>query len=177
MKIKTFFMERRKFLQNTCPTVTFAFFGLSFIQACSKSDDEDSAYGSNSNGNSNDPYGNDSQSSNGITESGNTLTLDLTNSTFSGLSSPGDFINLTSVGVLLLKISNTNFRAFDNCCPHSGSKNAWSYANEEFKCGTHGNTFGIDGNNIVNCGSASTSGDLKTYSTSLNNDTLTITTS
>jgi hypothetical protein len=87
-------MERRKFLQNTCPTVTFAFFGLSFIQACSKSDDEDSAYGSNSNGNSNDPYGNDSQSSNGITESGNTLTLDLTNSTFSGLSSPGDFINL-----------------------------------------------------------------------------------
>jgi hypothetical protein len=38
--------------------------------------------------------GSDSQSSNGITESGNTLTLDLTNSTFSGLSSPGDFINL-----------------------------------------------------------------------------------
>ena len=68
-------MERRKFLQNTCPTVTFAFFGLSFIQACSKSDDEDSAYGSNSNGNSNEPYGNDSQSSNGITESGNTLTV------------------------------------------------------------------------------------------------------
>ena len=33
-------MERRKFLQNTCPTVTFAFFGLSFVQACSKSDDE-----------------------------------------------------------------------------------------------------------------------------------------
>ena len=33
-------MERRKFLENTCPTVTFAFFGLSFIQACSKSDDD-----------------------------------------------------------------------------------------------------------------------------------------
>ena len=40
---------------------------------------------------------------------------------------PGDFINLTSVGVLLLKISNSNFRAFDNCCPHSGSKNAYCY--------------------------------------------------
>ena len=40
-------MERRKFLQNTCPTVTFAFFGLSYIRACSKSDDGDS-YSSNS---------------------------------------------------------------------------------------------------------------------------------
>ena len=81
-------MERRKFLQNTCPTVTFAFFGLSFVQACSKSDDEASSYSSDSNGNSSDPYGNDSQSSNGITESGNTITLDLTNSNFSNLASP-----------------------------------------------------------------------------------------
>ena len=113
-------MERRKFLQNTCPTVTFAFFGLSFVQACSKSDDDESSYASDSGNNSSDPYGNDSQSNNGITESGNTLTLDLTNSTFSGVNSPGDFINLTSVGVLLLKISNTEYRAFDNCCPHSG---------------------------------------------------------
>ena len=142
-------MERRKFLENTCPTVTFAFFGLSFIQACSKSDDDESSYASGSGNNSSDPYGNDSQSDNGITESGNTLTLDLTNSTFSGVSSPGDFINLTSVGVLLLKISNSEYRAFDNCCPHSGSKNAWSYTNEKFKCNTHGNIYGIDGNNIV----------------------------
>ena len=177
MKFKINFMERRKFLQNTCPTVTFAFFGLSFVQACSKSDDDESSYAAGSGNNSSDPYGNDSQSDNGITESGNTLTLDLTNSTFSGVNSPGDFTNLTSVGVLLLKISNTEYRAFDNCCPHSGSKNAWSYTNDKFRCGTHGNSYGIDGNNIVNCGSASTSGDLKKYSTSLNNDTLTITTS
>ena len=177
MKFKINFMERRKFLQNTCPTVTFAFFGLSFVQACSKSDDDESSYAAGSGNNSSDPYGNDSQSDNGITESGNTLTLDLTNSTFSGVNNPGDFTNLTSVGVLLLKISNTEYRAFDNCCPHSGSKNAWSYTNDKFRCGTHGNSYGIDGNNIVNCGSASTSGDLKNYSTSLNNDTLTITTS
>ena len=40
-------MKRRNFLQNTCPTITFAFFGLSFIQACSKSDDDTSSYSSN----------------------------------------------------------------------------------------------------------------------------------
>ena len=49
--------------------------------------------------------------------SGNNITIDLTNSNFSSLSNPGDFINLTSVGVLLLKISSSEFRAFDNCCP------------------------------------------------------------
>ena len=46
----------------------------------------------------------------------------MTNSTFSTLNSPGDFVNLTSVGMLVLKISNTEFRAFDNCCPHNGAK-------------------------------------------------------
>jgi hypothetical protein len=42
-------MERRKFLQNTCPTVTFAFFGISFIQACSKSGDDMNSYSENYN--------------------------------------------------------------------------------------------------------------------------------
>ena len=174
-------MERRKFLQNTCPTVTFAFFGISFIQACSKSDDEGSSYSSNSNNTTSDPYGNDSQSGssqtdNGISVSGSTVTLDLTNSTFSTLNNPGDFVNLTSVGMLVLKISNTEFRAFDNCCPHNGSKNAWSYTNEQFKCGTHGNSFSTDGNEIKDCNSGATSGGLKRYTATLSGDTLTVTT-
>ena len=177
------FVERRKFLKDSCPTITFAFFGLSYIQACSKSDDDSSLYSSNNSdivandNNSNDPGGNNTQTNNGIVSSGNNITIDLTNSNFSSLSSPGDFINLTSVGVLLLKVSNSEFRAFDNCCPHSGTKNDWSYSNQEFRCGTHGNSYGIDGNNIVNCGSAATSGDLKNYTTSLAGDSLTITTS
>ena len=165
-------MERRKFLQNTCPTVTFAFFGLSFVQACSKSDDEAANYSSNSNGNSSARTVTNSA---GITESGNTITLDLTNSNFSNLASPGDFINLTSVDLLVLKISNSEFRAFDNCCPHNGSKNAWSYSNEKFQCATHGNSFSIDGNDAKECNSGSTSGGLKKYSASLSGDTLTIT--
>lgn len=172
MKIKTIFMERRKFLQNTCPTVTFAFFGLSFVQACSKPDDEAANYSSNSNGNSSATTVTNSA---GITESGNTITLDLTNSNFSNLASPGDFVNLTSVDLLVLKISNSEFRAFDNCCPHNGSKNAWSYSNEKFQCATHGNSFSIDGNDAKECNSGSTSGGLKKYSASLSGDTLTIT--
>ena len=173
-------MERRKFLQNTCPTVTFAFFGLSFIQACSKSDDEGSSYSSNSNisgsaGQSS--QGSSTQTNNGINQSGGTVTLDLSNSTFSNLTNPGDFINLLSIDIIILKISNTEFRAFDNCCPHNGSKNSWSYSNNEFTCGTHGNNFNIDGNDVKDCNSGATSGGLKTYDASLSGDTLTVTTS
>jgi len=176
-------MERRKFLQNTCPTVTFAFFGLSYIQACSKSDDGGS-YSSNSSSNTStsQTYGNSSQggspqTDNGIVVSGNSVTLDLTNSTFSSLINPGDFVNLTSIGMLVLKISNSEFRAFDNCCPHNGSRDAWSYSNEQFKCNTHGNNFSIDGNNVRECNSGSTSGGLKRYTASLSGDTLNVTTS
>ena len=110
-----------------------------------------------------------------VDESGNTVTIDLTNSTFNSITNPGDYINLTAVGILLLKISNTNYRAFDNCCPHNGSKNAWSYSNEKFQCATHGNSFSIDGNDAKECNSGSTTGGLKKYSASLSGDTLTIT--
>lgn len=174
-------MERRKFLENTCPTVTFAFFGISFIQACSKSSDDEPMYNSGSANSQSNPYGNDSQGSssetnNGISVSGNTITLDLKNSTFGSLNNPGDFVNLTSINLLVLKISNTEFRAFDNCCPHNGSKNSWSYSNDQFTCGTHGNSFSIDGNDVKSCNSGSTSGGLKRYTTSLDGDNLTVTT-
>ena len=171
-------MQKRKFLKNTCPTITFAFFGLTYIQACSKSDDEASSYSSNNLDISPDYTSiNNSQPNNGMVSSGYNISIDPTNSNFSSLSNPGDFINLSSVGVLLLKISSSGFKAFDNCCPNSGSKDDWSYSNQEFTCGSYGNKFGIDGNNIVICGSAATSGDLKTYSTSLAGDFLTIITS
>ena len=174
-------MEIRKFLQNTCPTVTFAFFGLSFIQSCSKSDDEGSSYSSNSNisgisGQGSQSSSSSSQTNDGITSSGSTVTLDLSNSTFNNLTNPGDFINLLSIDILILKISNTAFRAFDNCCPHNGSKNSWSYSNDQFTCGTHGNSFSIDGNDVKSCNSGSTSGGLKRYTTSLDGDNLTVTT-
>ena len=52
--------------------------------------------------------------------------------------------------MLVLKISNSEFRAFDNCCPHSGSKDAWSFSNEQFKCNAHGNNFSIDDVVVLN---------------------------
>ena len=65
--------------------------------------------------------------------------------------------------MLVLKISNTEFRAFDNCCPHNGAKDDWSYTNEQFKCGTHGNSFLLMEMMLKDCNSGSTSGGLKRY--------------
>ena len=84
---------------------------------------------------------------------------------------------MLSINIIILKISNTEFRAFDNCCPHNGSKNSWSYSNDQFTCGTHGNSFNIDGSDVKDCNSGATSGGLKKYDASLSGDTLTVTTS
>ena len=91
-------------------------------------------------------------------------------------SSPGNYINLTANQLLILKISDNEYRAFDNCCPHSGVRNKWSYGDSKFTCGEHGNSFSTDGNDVKACGSGSTSGGLKRYTASLNGDVLTITT-
>ncbi|MBC8303532.1 MAG: Rieske 2Fe-2S domain-containing protein [Pelagibacterales bacterium] len=173
-------MDRRNFLQNTCPTITFAFFGLSYIQACSKSDDSDynRSIGNNTSITINDNSGNTStgNTSSGISVNGNIITLDLSNATFNGLNNPGDFINLTANQLLVLKIGSSEFRAFDNCCPHNGTRNKWGFGNDKFTCGEHGNSFSIDGNDIKSCNSGSTSGGLKRHTTSLNGQTLTVTT-
>ena len=172
-------MHRRNFLKNTCPTITFAFFGLSYIQACSKSDDSDYNTSIIINDNSGDTSSGNTSSGNtssGISVSGSTIILDLSNATFNGLNNPGDFINLTANELLVLKIGSNEFRAFDNCCPHNGARNKWGFGNDKFTCGEHGNSFSIDGNDIKACNSGSTSGGLTRYTTSLNGQTLTITT-
>jgi len=162
-------MDRRNFLQNTCPTITFAFFGLSYIQACSKGDDSVE----NNSTTVNNTAGN---ASNGVSVNGNIITVDLSNATFSGLNNPGNYINLTANQLLILKISANEYRAFDNCCPHNGVRNKWSFGDDKFTCGEHGNSFSIDGSDVKACGSAATSGGLTRYTASLNGDILTITT-
>ena len=57
--------NRRVFLKKVCPTIAFAFFGLSFLEACSTGDDSDNDNsggddqngGSDNNDNNNDPLG------------------------------------------------------------------------------------------------------------------------
>ena len=77
--------NRREFLKKVCPTIAFAFFGLSFLEACSTGDDSDNYNsggndqngGSDNNDNNNDPLG--------FSSSGSIFTIDLTHPNFSNL--------------------------------------------------------------------------------------------
>ena len=149
--------SRRDFLKEVCPSVAFAFFGLSFLEACSSGDD-DVAVANPNNGNS--PGINS-----GYTKSGNTYTIDLTNSNFNQLSNTGDWMNGKNIGIpaLFLRISSTEIQAYTNSCPHQGVNDRWVLVGgDTFKCNQHGNSYSADCNSALTC-----------YNTVLDGDTLT----
>jgi hypothetical protein len=151
--------SRRNFLKEVCPTVAFAFFGVSFLEACSSADDDldtsnpDNGTGTNS----------------GYTKSGNTYTIDLTNNKFNLISDPGGWMNGKSIGIpaLFLRISSTEIQAYTNVCPHQGHTE-WTYSNNLFKCSrtgaNHGREYSDDCNSSLTC-----------YNPVLNGNTLTLT--
>ena len=99
--------KRRDFLKEVCPTVAFAFFGISFLEACSSgssaSDDDvdstlpgdvtDPGDGSGDGGGSSD---------NGFSQSGNVYTINISNSNFSSIQTVGGWMNAQSLGIVLL---------------------------------------------------------------------------
>ena len=81
-------------------------------------------------------------------------------------------MNFTQQNMLLLKLSDTSYRAFTNSCPHAGSRNAWSYNNnqERFVCSSHSNSYPSD------CTTPGTTDDvLECYETNLMGSTLSVT--
>ena len=141
-----------------CPTVALAMFGVSLIEACSKGDD--------------DSYSGSSDTViTGVTVTGNVVSIDLDDTSFSILQSRG-WMNFTQQNMLLLKLSDTSYRAFTNSCPHAGSRNAWSYNNnqERFVCSSHSNSYPSD------CTTPGTTDDvLECYETNLMGSTLSVT--
>jgi hypothetical protein len=149
--------NRRDFLKEVCPTVAFAFFGLSFLEACSADSlEEDTGDGTT-------PTDNGGSSDNGYTKNGSTYTIDLTHSNFSKLSDVGGWMNGSSVDiqVLFLRTSNTDIQAYSNRCPAHGQRNQWDLLNNStFKCNHQGNTYSTDcGNTQLDCFTTSINGD------------------
>lgn len=150
--------DRRSFLKDVCPTVAFAFFGLSFLEACD-SGDEDGVTSPPDNGSGTDK---------GYSISGNTYTIDLNHSNFNALANVGDWMNGRSIGIaaLFLRISTTKIQAYTNVCKYHGRNNNWALENSgTFKCTHQNNTFSTDcdDTNALEC-----------YESNLDGDTLTI---
>ena len=122
---------RRKFLKEVCPSVAFAFFGLSFLEACST----DQAEFSGSENEIDDGLG--------FIQQGNQFTIDLSHSNFTSLTSVGGWFNGHSIGLqmLFLRISENDIQAYDNSCPHNGTRNLWVLDGSRFQCNDHGYSF------------------------------------
>ena len=101
--------KRRQFLRHACAPVLMAALGIPVLEACSSEEDE-SPYGTSANPEPKGP-----------------VSIDLSSSTFSSLNSVGGWMNYLSENLLLIRISNTEIRAFDNACPHQGNRDGWSF--------------------------------------------------
>lgn len=146
--------KRRDFLKNACAPVAFSMFGISMLEACSSGGDDDYQ------GNSVIGGGDD----NSMTEEEDKVIIDLSNSNFSGLSEVGGWMNYTAENMLLLRISDSEIKAYSNVCPHQGANNQWSHSGSQFTCSNHNRSFSDD---------CSSSG-LTCYSTTIEGNTLTV---
>ena len=141
--------DRRNFLKTACKPIVLAALGIPVLEACSTEDDA-SADNNNSN------------TSSTVTPS-EPLIIDISDNDFESIQAVGGWLNYTSKNILLIRISESEVRVFDNRCPHQGNRDKWSYDGSTFECGYHNNTF-----------SDSCSGSLVCYDSSLEGNTLTI---
>ncbi|MDG2397372.1 MAG: Rieske 2Fe-2S domain-containing protein [Flavobacteriaceae bacterium] len=140
--------NRRDFLKNACAPVLITVLGIPVLNSCSK--DDSGSSNNNLNGSlQNKPI---------------SVTINLDEDEFSSLKDVGGWYNYTAKDILLVRISESGIRAFNNACPHQGARNQWSYDNNTFTCSNHGNDF-----------PNSCEGSLICYKATINGNILTIT--
>ena len=140
--------KRRNFLKTACAPVIMTVLGIPMIEACSTDEDES---GIDYNNNDNGPIS-------------DTVTIDLLGTEFNALENTGGWMNYTAEQMLLIRISDSEIRAFDNSCPHQGNRDGWSFNGDEFNCSYHNNSY-----------SNSCNGGLTCYSSSISENILTVT--
>ena len=160
--------KRREFLTKVCPTVAFALFGISFLEACSSesTSDEGTVGFTDSKGSGN---------ASAYTIDGNTIKADLNNRFFNKIKIVGGWMMLSDAGILLLRTGEDQILAFSDCCPHQGARTRWEFSNNKFTCQQHGNSYGTSQGGTANCSSGATSGNLARYTTTINENQLVVT--
>jgi cytochrome b6-f complex iron-sulfur subunit len=160
--------KRREFLTKVCPTVAFALFGISFLEACSSesTSDEGTVGFTDSKGSGN---------ASAYTIDGNTIKADLNNTFFNKIKIVGGWMMLSDAGILLLRTGEDQILAFSDCCPHQGARTRWEFSNNKFTCQQHGNSYGTSQGGTANCSSGATSGNLARYTTTINENQLVVT--
>ena len=99
-------VPRRGFLRDTCLLGAMMAVGAPLAAALSACD-----------GGSPD----DGPPGDGVTVSGNTITLDLTRPGASALAAAGGFLYVASAETVAVNVDGTTVRAFSSVCPHAGN--------------------------------------------------------
>ena len=92
-----------------------------------------------------------------------TIVIDLTATEFKDLENIGGWMNYTAKNLLLVRVSETSIRVFNNACTHEGVRNRWSFDGSKFLCSEHNRSY----SNTCN-------GSLICYNSILEGNTLTI---
>lgn len=125
--------SRRKFLEKAGASLVIATFGAAFFTSCSSTDDPDPMMQPNPPGNA----------SNGITISGNTISINLSIQT--ALSTSGNWLLIQNAQTLVANV-NGSFIALTSVCTHTGCDRNWTFNNNRFTCTCHGSMFDPSGN-------------------------------
>ncbi len=165
-------MKRREFTRKTCPALVLAIIGSTLLDSCDNAKEETAVIVPQEEKEYLDQM--KAIGTTGFLLVQNKVYFNLKHATYSKLLTATNFVNDLDNGVLLLRQSDSSLLAFDNCCPHLGTKNQWSFQSNKFRCANHGNSFGIDSVQIANCSSNSTYGNLRSFKTLLYKDLLTV---
>lgn len=148
--------ERREFIRKSGALAAMSLFGVAFFTGCSS--DEDTQ-----------PTPNPPAGGSGITVSGNTITINLDLAT--ALANTGGWALVVEAQTLIVNTGSNNFSALTSVCTHSNCDRNWTFASNVFTCTCHGSRFDTSG--AVLTGPAIQ--PLRSYATSLNGKTLTVT--
>lgn len=165
-------MKREEFLKSICPSLALSMLAAqAALVSCAKAEEEPTV---SSPGDT--PYDAliSKTGAKGYFEEGKNVYINVKHPSYANLQSIGKFVNDETNGMLLVRDSETTIMAFDNCCPHQGVRNRWSFANNRFTCGNHGHTFGTQSGQTAICNSNAQFGNLKSYVVSLNKELVTV---
>lgn len=160
--------QRREFLMKAGSVALFAALGIS-LNSCGDGgeDTQPNIIGPGTNNNS-------GTAGNGITVSGNTITVNTAVQDNAALKTSGNWALLIGAGAILVNIDGENFRAFTNVCPHSACDRNWTYNNssQRLTCTCHGSIFSASNGNRI---SGPATRNLQEFSVSVSGDIITIT--
>lgn len=106
-----------------------------------------------------------------ITNSGNRITLDLTNENLEGLKTEGGWLLISAANTLVVNVDGTVIRSFTSVCTHAGCSKDWGFSDNRFECTCHGSRFNTNGEVVR--GPATR--DLAEFTVVTENDSVTIT--